>query len=142
MKIELLKRLAPHLENIEIKENVYEFIYWKEKQSVWFISTVTRITYKSPNLEEAIELLPKSILLNWNDERFRSEEITEDFECSEELFFYNGTPTVWPYAWKTWWFAVYGDADKTEQYSEKFNINLIEKMLEYLLNNNLLWTKK
>lgn len=72
--------------------------------------------YKTLTLEEAIEFLPKELILNWNN-------------CNP---YFNNT-NCW-----------YSDSKYNIIHREKWKniIEAIQKMIEYLLNNNLLWKKK
>jgi len=142
INLELSKRLAPYLEDVDTEYSYYFYKddNWKITNSIWkykhsFVRTkIFYITeeYKTLTLEEAIEFLPIKILKDWVFYKYSIE--TE--EANEDEVYY-----------KRYWIIYY---DTSWLYRDKFWNDLpwwntlleaIEKILEYLLDNNLLWKK-
>lgn len=122
INFELSKRLNEwwYLDNIETK-------YWYRDNWILLEYWIYRILndwewvyYKTLTLEEVLEFLPKE---------FKNDKLT---------FFLN----FWPM--NNIWYCQYEDWFLWKLYWETWQtfLEAIEKMLEFLLDNNLLWTQK
>ncbi len=112
---ELSKRLAPYLEDVEtdhvLMENVFwDYVLWDEI-SMWTFNPKWD-KYKTLTLEEAIDFMPRDIL-NW-------ELMFSKYSCRYENALLDWNPWLLMFNWKTL-------------------LQAIEKMLEYLLDQWLLW---
>jgi len=133
INLELSKRLAPYLENEEteycyikktiLKKDFFKVVkvdYKDDEESnyvgidYWICKTLT--------LEEAIEFLPKTFGVRFDKDNPRT--------CLKIYFIWswNISYSCTEYIWKC-----------TIELHWKTLLEAIEKMLEYLLDNNLLW---
>jgi len=118
INLELSKRLAPYLENIETQKYTdWNFtFYWRTLEHQFKLWTENKNNYyKTLTLEEAIEFLPERIS-GW------------DLELAM-----NKTRVAYVMLWDC------SPNEMVNYYSWKTLLQAIEKMLEYLLNNDLLW---
>ena len=136
--IELLKKLQPILERREVENYILENQeiletselkklpirhYQKADNMLWYIPELeAQNFYKTLTLEEALDLLPENI---WD---YRCYMVKMDW-----LYYcwYQRMPNTW--VWKKYlvdW----------ELKSETL-LEAVEQMIEYLLDNNLLWRK-
>lgn len=121
--IELLKKLQPYLEYVETE---YWFVLVNKEVDNYKLERTDRYVFPNKNidlktltLEEAIELLPEELYIKWIQHIF--------------------TVTKWD-----WFYWVNYDEDgfwAFETIQEKTLLEAIEKMLEYLIDNDLLWNK-
>lgn len=113
INLELSKRLAHYLENINVKyfyEDWFIIYKWwvdiKNYKKLWLIKTLT--------LEEVIEVLPKYIFIY-------NKYAHPYIDILNNTIYY-------------WYWAIIGFGEKWETL-----LQAAEKILEYLLDNNLLW---
>jgi len=144
ISLELSKRLQKYLEWVETEYMYFEWTYiaWDNKEYIedkmtlilfnnlpWIIeqysekfddNTIT--IYKALTLEEAIEFLPKSI----KKERYVNAPWTYNYNIN---IYYNNMYRI-----------CYSCYEKREDFESKWKtlLQAIEKMLEYLLDNDLL----
>jgi hypothetical protein len=126
ISLELAKRLAPYLENIETEyfyDNNWEaYIYDKYNKYKLYIKTLT--------LEEAIEFLPKQIKVKeyYNSTEYSIKKWYLQIEFIEKyMIFYINNKNI--------------SESITKAFYWKTLLEAIQQILTYLLDNNLLWQK-
>ncbi len=114
INLELSKRLTPYLEEVETEYVWYDTIEWEDifLERKWLYWR-DYIYCKTLTLEEAIEFIIKKWFIIWFEE--------------------------WNIMLLNW--VASNELAITEEFYHKDNINWVEKILEYLIDNNLLWKK-
>ncbi len=107
------------IENIELLKKLHPYM----KGETGYNTLHEWLEYRTLTLEEAIELLP-------------------DFIKDKDLR--DGYVSIWKMDWEydikySYW--VWEDEETIVEFIWKTLLEAIEKMLEYLINNNLLWNK-
>ena len=100
------------------RQDIRKCILWLRKQVKWFI-------WKDFTLEEAIEFLPPKITIEWH------QNCLLNISKSYNDYMINYAEPFWDEYW-----------EKFITYRRKTLLKATEKMIEYLLNNNLLWQKQ
>ncbi len=123
INLELSKRLAHYLKNVDTEFAIFDKKEWKLKQTIWYIKTNKYTSYKTLTLEEAIEFLPNEYPWKFKDAVNYRLRIERNWEWDK-------------------WKCSYDRCEPCEdacRFEWKTLLEAIEKMLEYLLDNELLW---
>ncbi len=105
------------IENIELLKKLHPYI----KGETGYNTLHEWLEYRTLTLEEAIELLLNKFWRAWFTKRIKGDKDSLKFPYWIYVW------TFWPWAKDMSWFIT--------------KIEAIEKMLEYLINNDLLWNK-
>jgi len=121
--LELLKKLAPYLEDVETE--YYIDVNWNILNIHWPEDLTKDIWIKTLTLEEAIEtVLPKYIFTD------KKENLTIRSWISENIEY-----------WNIGYFNIVTNETSLKEVKWETLLQAIQKMLEYLIDNNLLLNK-
>ncbi len=171
ISFKLLKRLNDewYLDNIETEYCLYSTYYNEEDFQLWRYNNIEeneyyRIwqsdiseykvfkKYKALTLEEAIKILPKMERKNFVDFKTIYRTVLEDWKYLIEYAHYKSAKNYLPLSIDIDWIEYIKNDDEwnkdivwnieiIKSFSWNSEIEIIEQMIIYLLDNNLLWHK-